>query len=70
MKRYKHKPPVANMYKILANALYGRTIMNDRKYATNTRLIGPKQVGKHTSHPKFKKIRQIGKDTFYFTTGL
>ena len=50
-------------YKIMCNALYGRTILNDRNYATNSRLvkIGHK-LARDQGKPNFKSVRFISKD--------
>ena len=54
-------------YKLLMNSLYGRTIMDQRKYNLVARLVDESQINKEISHPKFHTIRQISKECFLVT---
>ena len=55
------------MYKLLANSLYGRTILNDRKYNTNTRLYHRADLNRPLSDPKFRKLRMVSSDCYSVT---
>ena len=60
--------PVLNaIYKLLSNSLYGRTIMDYRKYSTVARLCSEAEINQEISHPKFKEIRKISKDCYLVT---
>ena len=67
--RMKHlDTPVLNaIYKLLSNSLYGRTIMDYRKYTTIARLCSESEINQEISHPKFKEIRKISKDCYLVT---
>ena len=51
-------------YKLLANSLYGRCIMDQRRYNLNSRLVQKSQISKEISHPKFHQIRKVSKTGF------
>ena len=66
-KKEKNKPILNRMYKLLANSLYGRTILNDRKYNTNTRLYHRADLNRPLSDPKFRKLRMVSSDCYSVT---
>ena len=51
-------------YKLLANALYGRCLMDQRKYNLNSRLVDRSQIKEEISHPKFHQIRKVSKKAY------
>ena len=54
-------------YKLLSNLLYGRCIMDQRKYNLNSRLVKRSQISKEISHPKFHQIRKVSKKAYLVT---
>ena len=69
-KEAKHNPPMAKMYKNLACSVYGKTIQSDRKYATKSILCHLDDLDKHLADPKFKSIRQVGRECFCITKNV
>ena len=55
------------IYKLLSNSLYGRCIMDQRKYNLISRLVDESQIKFEVSHPKFHTIRKISKKCFLIT---
>ena len=55
------------IYKLLSNSLYGRCIMDQRKYNLTARLVDESQIKSEISHPKFHTIRKISKKCFLVT---
>ena len=56
-------------YKLMCNSLYGRTILNDRNFGTNTRLVNiGDDLAKAQGKPDFKSVRFISKDIAAVTT--
>ena len=56
-------------YKLMCNSLYGRTILNDRNFATNTRLVNiGDDLAKAQGKPNFKSVRFISKHVAAVTT--
>ena len=61
------KPVLNAIYKLLGNSLYGKTIMDTRKYSTISRLCSEDEINKEISHPKYKEIRKLSKDCYLVT---
>ena len=60
--------PILNkLFKLMGNSLYGRTILNTRKYNTDTILVRKKTLSRHLNNPRCRKIRLVGKDSFLVT---
>ena len=56
-------PVLKQLYKLLCNSLYGKTIMSDRKYNTNTRLVTlGEALEKACSDPKFQSYMMVAPD--------
>ena len=56
-------------YKLMCNSLYGRTILNDRNFATNTHLVSiGDDLAKAQGKQHFKSVRFISKDIAAVTT--
>ena len=68
-KRMQHsdEPVLKTLYKLLCNALYGKTLQSDRKYNSHTKLYHASNVNPAISDPKFKGSRLIGKDVYGVT---
>ena len=54
-----------NLYKLLANALYGKTIQSDRKYNTFNKIVHKDNLNKDIADPKFKSATLVGKDAYH-----
>ena len=60
--------PILNkLFKLMGNSLYGRTILNTRKYNTNTILVRNKTLSRHLNNPRCQKKRLVGKNCFLVT---
>ena len=55
------------IYKLLANSLYGRCIMDQRKYSVTSRLVRASDISKELAHPKFNTIRKVAKGCYLVT---
>ena len=66
-RKYKNVPALANTYKILANALYGKTIMDSQKYSSYSKIVHKNKIDKHVDSPFFKDLRYLGSDMFLVT---
>ena len=67
--RNKHKDdPVQNQYfKLLANSLYGRCIMDPRRYNTTSVVVSTKDLTKAISNPRFKEVRKVSEFAYLIT---
>ena len=64
-KRHHDSHVMKNLYKLLANALYGKTIQSDRKYNTFNKIVHKDHLNKDIADPKFKSATLVGKDAYH-----
>ena len=61
---YRHIASLSNLFKQLANTIYGRSILDLEKYATRCLLVPAHAVARHMADPKFKEVRQVANGVF------
>ena len=66
---YREDPIMSYMFKTIPNSLFGKTIMNSRKYNTFSMLVHARNLGKHMRDPFFRKIELVTKNIFLVTKG-
>ena len=62
---YRDDANMSYMFKTMGNSLYGKTIMNCRKYNTTTSLVRARNWSKHLSDPFFRKVELVTKNFFF-----
>ena len=66
-KRYKDIPILSQLFKLLSNSYYGRTILNSRKYDTSVSIVRAKTLGRSLNNPRIREIRLIAEGIFAVT---
>merc|ERR1712105_154769 len=67
--QYKDDPIMSYMFKTFPNSLFGKTIMNSRKYSTSSSLVHARFLTNHMRDPFFRKVELVAKDIFLVTKG-
>ena len=65
--KHRHIPILNKLFKLMGNSLYGRTILNTRKYNTVSTLVRQKTLSRHLNNPRCRKIQLVGKNCFLVT---